>query len=190
MRNFSSASTKLLFFLFLLQTSIASKEKQIKKLLGRNDSEKWNDLFLWMDENHGPQIKPLLKRAMRETAENVDVTITDPVRGGSPLMLAVEIDDTNAILTLIKRGTDVNQQNTHVRWSALHFAARNGSIKACSILLENGANIDAVSHSRRTPLMQAAYSREKNVYDFLIQKGADQTLTEADGRTASQILDR
>merc|ERR1712034_43265 len=86
-----------------------------------------------------------------------------------PMMVAAGFDATDSILMLIERGFDVNQQNNHGD-TALHDAAYYGSMNACAALLNN-ANINAVNHNRRTPLMYAAHKGYKNMYELLIKKG-------------------
>merc|ERR1712098_340499 len=82
--------------------------------LCRNDSTKWNDVFLWFAENrhklNKSTNKVFLKAVMLTIAENVDVTLTDR-HGISPLMLAAAFDDKDSIVVLIKRGANVNQQD-------------------------------------------------------------------------------
>merc|ERR1712098_820344 len=168
--------------------------------LRRNDSEKWNDVFLWFGGNwydlmtvywvkftYKYQISPFLKELMLPITENVAVTFTEPRFKRSPLMVAALIDDTDSILKLIKRGADVNRQD-YIGRTALHYAAKNRSINACATLLDNDAHIDAASYSGYTPLMGAAYYGQKNMYQFLIKKGAAQTLINNDGKTASQLV--
>lgn len=49
-------------------------------------------------------------------------------------------------------------------YTALHYAARNGFIEICKILLQNGANIDAQTKSANaTPLHKAAASGKYTV---------------------------
>jgi len=169
--------------------TMPNQEKLVSNLR-RNDSEKWNDVFLWFAGNwselmNKPNNKTFLKALMLAIAENVDVKLTDPL-GWSPLMLAAMFDDKDSILALIKRGANVNQRNIS-RWTALHFAAVYGNIDACATLLDNNANIDAADHGGYTPLMDAANVGRKNNYKFLIKKGADQNHTDDFGRTASQL---
>jgi hypothetical protein len=126
-----------------------------------------------------------LKRLLLAITENIDVRFTSPW-GTSSLMLAAAIDDTDLIVALIERGADVTQQDK-AGCRALHIAAFYGSLSACKSLLKNDANIDAANiFFRLTPLMLAAKNGHNNVYKFLIENGANETLTDYDSKTALQ----
>jgi len=169
--------------------TMPNQEKLVSHLR-RNDSAKWNDVFVWFVDNsyelkHKSTNKVFLKALMFAIAENIAVKFTNRY-GHFPLMLTTAFDDKDSILALIKRHTNVNQQDNFGR-TALHFAAHYGNIDACATLLDKDADIDAVDHDGYTPLMFAAINGEKNMYEFLIAKGAYQTLTNNNGRTASQL---
>merc|ERR1712098_665312 len=87
----------------------------------------------------------------------------------------------------IKRDADVNQKNNYF-WTALHHTARYGSLNACETLLDNGANINATDNFGRTPRILAAYFEEKDMYEFLIKKEAEQLSTDRSGKTAEEFL--
>ena len=157
----------------------------------RNDSTKWNDVFLWFAENpsdlseNKSQNDAFLKKLTLAMAEDILVTFTSR-SGDSTPMLAAAIDGTDSILTLIKRGADVNRPNNYGR-TALYFAAFYGNVNACDTLLDNKANINTADNEGCTPLMVASWKRKRNVCEFLIKKGADKTLTNHGGETASQL---
>lgn len=186
-------------------------QKELVSLLHGNYFPNWNYVFLWLVDNRfalpenyqnpqnvlllvenlyylpeNPQNVLFLKKLMLTIAENVAVKFTDGYEY-SPLMLAAALDDNISILTLIKRGADVHQQNHYFKLTALHYAAIYGHINACAALLDNGANIDAATRIGYTPLMDAAYNGMKNVFTFLIAKGADKTLLNNAGETALQL---
>jgi len=163
-------------------------QSELVSHLRRNDSEKWNDVFVWCVKNWHKLIenKSKFKALILAIAENVDVKFTDR-DGYSPLMLAVALDDKDSILALIKRAANVNQQHDS-GFTLLHFAVSWGNIDSCETLLDNNANIDVVDHSGNTLLMYAAINGEKNVYEFLIEKGADETRINNNGKTASQLV--
>ncbi|XP_068620850.1 ankyrin repeat domain-containing protein 39 [Battus philenor] len=67
----------------------------------------------------------------------------------------------------------------------LHYAARNGHIKICDILIKSGAHIDAQTKcGKATPLHKAAAAGKTEAVKFLIQSGACVTKQDIDGQTA------
>lgn len=90
-------------------------------------------------------------------------------------------------LTLVKAllalGGCVNTRDGYGRM-ALHFAAANGHKSVCSLLLSEGAELDAVGGSERmTALHFAARNDEVTTCGFLIDRGADIEARTEDGRT-------
>jgi ankyrin repeat protein len=71
-------------------------------------------------------------------------------------------------------------------FTALHYAARNGRLEACTLLLLEGANVNALTGAQRsTPLMRAAYCGHLEVVALLLERGKAQVnLADADGSTA------
>jgi len=166
-------------------------QEELVSYLRRNDSAKWNEVFVWIAGNvysliyKNKQNSVFLKELMSAIAENVTVTCTGWYER-SPLMVAAIFDDKDSILALIKREANVNQQDVDGE-TALHIAAYYGNINACATLLNKNANIDAADVAGWTPLMDAAHNGEKQMYKFLIDKGADETLPNFYGTTASQL---
>lgn len=197
-RNLSKEEIMWETIKFKEQWEPMQKQKELVSHLHQNDSSKWIDVFVWFAENLGGmspmsgliknkfQYDALIKKLLLEIAENIPVKFNRYIYGYSPLMIAAAFDDTDSIFTLLKRDADFNQQDDN-GWTALHFAARYGSMNACAFLLENNADID-VRHNTWTPLMCAAFFEVRNVYKFLIEKGADKTLTNNMDRTALQLL--
>ncbi|XP_012546881.3 ankyrin repeat domain-containing protein 39 [Bombyx mori] len=68
-------------------------------------------------------------------------------------------------------------------YTALHYAARSGHLDICKILLQNGANINAVTHGKVTSLHKAVAAGEVFVVKYLIQSGAKIDLQDNDGQT-------
>lgn len=63
-------------------------------------------------------------------------------------------------------------------------AAVNGNVKILSSLLENGADINAVSEGLYTPLMMAVRYKHTDAVEFLMDQGADANLQDENGYTA------
>lgn len=73
-------------------------------------------------------------------------------------------NDLNRIEVLLKRGGDVNAIDG-AGYTALHYAARNGHLDACKLLVKNQIQIDAVTRSGNATALHRACSAGIN---FLI----------------------
>lgn len=69
----------------------------------------------------------------------------------------------------------------------LLVASLLGFKEAVKSLLENGAEVDARSEDRRTPLMLAASKGYKEIVKMLLDAGADPALTDRTGETAESL---
>ena len=90
-------------------------------------------------------------------------------------------------------------------WTALHLAARQGQKQAVQILLQHGADINAVQENRedtdtedeqrqkekdgRTPLHSSVYSGNVAVVRLLLEHGAQRNLTDHYGRRAQDVTE-
>ena len=89
--------------------------------------------------------------------------------GESALMLAALKGDLVWTRKLLERGAQVKPAG----WSPLHYAATSNQPSVVALLLDRGADINAESPNRTTPLMMAArYGTEENV-NLLLARGAD-----------------
>lgn len=89
--------------------------------------------------------------------------------GESALMFAAIKGDLGLCERLLERGARVNQSG----WAPLHYAASGPNPKIVQLLLARGAEIEAESPNRSTPLMMAArYGSEESV-QALLERGAD-----------------
>lgn len=73
-------------------------------------------------------------------------------------------------------------------WTPLHWAALYGHGEIAGFLIAHGANIDAPSSKKETPLMIAAESMQKSAFAVLLDAGARTDLTRQNGATAEDIL--
>ncbi|CAH2243411.1 ankyrin repeat domain-containing protein 39-like isoform X1 [Pararge aegeria] len=92
------------------------------------------------------------------------------------------------VLSLISKASSpkelVNSQDNS-GYTALHYAARNGHVDICSILLKNGAYINTQTRcGKATPLHKAAAAGKEATVKYLIQHRAQLDLQDADGKTA------
>lgn len=142
--------------------------------------------------------EPALVLAIREGAREVVRELlrhpgTDLERqalnGNTALMMAAFKRDEEAVRALLARGARVNQPG----WSALHYAAASGDDKIAQLLIEHGAEIDALSpraSGAYTPLMLAAREGQDATARLLVARGASTALKNAEGLTAARIAQR
>jgi ankyrin repeat protein len=71
----------------------------------------------------------------------------------------------------------------------LHRASKEGDINAIRQLIESGEDINSVYYQNGyTPLHYAALNQNLNIVQFLINAGADITITDQSGRTSRDLL--
>ena len=74
---------------------------------------------------------------------------------------------------LIERGMSAQHMNCH-HTTLLHDMAYTGDVRKAGLLLEHGADIDAIDEEfRSTPLGLAARFGQRDMVDFLLDRGAD-----------------
>lgn len=92
--------------------------------------------------------------------------------------------NTNRIHHLLVNGTNVDSVDT-AGYTALHYAARSGSVDVCNLLLQYSANVNVTTKAGlATPLQRAALAGKEKVVELLLKRGADPKLQDVDGRTA------
>ena len=95
--------------------------------------------------------------------------------GLAPLHLAVCCKDADLsfIEHLIQKGADVNFKNTSDGWRSLHYAISCGSDDMARLLIEQGADVNAIADDGTTPLILAAKNDSVFIAKLLLEKGAD-----------------
>lgn len=74
---------------------------------------------------------------------------------------------------LLENGMNANHMNWH-RFTLLHHMAAKGEIEKARLLLDHGADINAIDDEyRSTPLGVAARSGQRTMVEFLLSRGAD-----------------
>ena len=108
------------------------------------------------------------------------------LNGNTALMMAAFKRDEDAVRALLAKGAKVNQPG----WTALHYVAASGDDKIAQLLIERGAQVDALSPRASgafTPLMLAAREGQESTARLLLARGAKAGLKNAEGHTAAQI---
>jgi len=107
--------------------------------------------------------------------------------GDTPLMLASFYGNIPVVKLLLAREVEVNRPG----WTALHYAAINGSSEIVKLLLDASAYVDAESpDDKMTPVMLAAMRGRVAAVEVLRDNGADLTLKNKDGLTAMDLARR
>jgi len=143
----------------------------VKELLARGfDPNTKNEsgqvaLFLAMRDD-APKVAAAL---LASPALNIDA---NNAMGETPLMMAALKGRLDWAKKLMERGAKVQKPG----WSPVHYAATGPNTELLAMLLDSGADINALAPNRNTPLMMAArYGPEENV-KLLVQRGADKRL--------------
>ncbi len=97
--------------------------------------------------------------------------------GSNALMHAIlaEDADTKMVRFLIDAGIDVKTHDGDQKWTALHFAARDQLQDIVEILLENGADPNAVECFGNTPIARClnVSPPNLNIIKLLLKHGAE-----------------
>jgi len=100
--------------------------------------------------------------------------------GETPLHSAAKRGLPKIALVLIRRGANVNAHRPDRLDTPLHFAS---NVEVAGVLIEHGAEVEALDWSGRTPLHWAAQFGLVDVADLLIQSGAGVDRQGKDGAT-------
>jgi ankyrin repeat protein len=68
----------------------------------------------------------------------------------------------------------------------INIAALRGDFTAVEILVTAGEDVDVIGDMGQTPAHFAAMGQHRDVFDFLMQSGADATVVDEFGRTSPQ----
>lgn len=69
----------------------------------------------------------------------------------------------------------------------LHMAVTRDAFEDVKILVEGGANVNAVTDIRTTPLQRAIYRKNFDMIRFLLERGADPNIASSFGDTPLSI---
>lgn len=97
---------------------------------------------------------------------------------GSPLHLAISVNKVGYVKRLIDRGANLEAESELGSMRALHLAADFGYPDIAGLLLQSGAESDALAANGETPLIVAARSGSASVVQLLIDHGAQLEIKE------------
>jgi ankyrin repeat protein len=91
------------------------------------------------------------------------------------------------VRVLLKGGADVQSANKEM-YCSLDYAAINGHLELCRLLLDRGAKVNTVGGFLKTsPLHGAAWNGHLPVIKLLVERGANIGLKDSYGRTAAAL---
>lgn len=140
----------------------------------------------------------------RLIAAGADVQAKESFRGETALMRAAAENHADVVRRLVKAKADLDVRSKHLEYpniredfstmvftaiprggfTALMFAAREGSLEAASALIEAGANLDVTDPENTTALVIAIINAHYDVAALLIDKGANPNLGDNAGMAA------
>lgn len=103
--------------------------------------------------------------------KNADVNIGER-NGGTPLIFAASLGQTEIAELLIEKGANVNSVHSNGN-TPLIMATAKGHAEIAKLLIEKGANVNSVGEAGNTPLKFAAGTGLAEVAKLLIEKGAN-----------------
>ncbi len=161
------------------------------------------------DPNAAPSGEPALLTCARTgrvkavaalLAHGADVNATDSWRGQTALMWAAGENHAASVQLLIERGADVRVTATGTRprsrgrgdpsladdrdrFTALFFAAREGSLESARVLVNAGADVNKTVVGGASVLRSAIDTRHYPVAALLLDRGADPNAGDSRGET-------
>eukprot|EP00249_Psilotum_nudum_P004102 c17641_g1_i1 orf=225-695(+) len=99
---------------------------------------------------------------------------------------AAKVGDVHRMRELFRKGVKADDDDGS-GYTPLHYAARNGHLEACCLLLQHGAKVDKRTRAgKATSLHRAAYAGHQDIVKLLLQAGADIYAKDADCCTPLQ----
>jgi len=106
----------------------------------------------------------------------------------SPLIVAATNGNLDCVKVLLKYKADIesrcNDDDPDGNAPLLRAACSEGHVNVLRYLVENGADVNALTYKNRTPLMLACLRGHLNTATFLMEHGADVNIHDNDGTTA------
>jgi uncharacterized protein len=112
--------------------------------------------------------------------------------GFTPLHFAAFFGHPDAAKLLVERDADLEARSTNEQFALdaapLHSASAAGQLEVCRVLLDAGADVNAVQHGGYTALLDAAANKNQELVDFLLERGAERSARLDDGRGVDDLL--
>ena len=127
---------------------------------------KWNPLHIAIKNYHYDMIAPLVDAGALVNEEAGTERLT-------PLMLAVANNAASGVRQVLNAGADLEYRQSDTGRTALDYAAFNRNTVAARVLVDFGADVNAMDKTGLTPLMLAAENGDTGMTGVLIEARAD-----------------
>src|SRR6266404_5466403 len=126
--------------------------------------------------NYGNPLYAAVAKGYIDTASilvqyGADINLLDG-QNRSPLQRASESGHYGIVKFLLEHQADVNIQKDNKRQTALHWAAYNGELEICRLLLKYKANLELRTENQMTPLNLASATGHHDIVEELLICGA------------------
>jgi ankyrin repeat protein len=158
-----------------------------------NDLHEWTPLMIASELGFVEAVRVLIRHG---------AAVDKVAHGFTALMLAAMNGHTEVVAALLEGHADPNYKNDR-QWTALLEAARFHHLGPIRLLLEHGAQVNACNSTSTTPLMlavsfpfnnypsdqylpltEAGIADDREIVRLLLEKGADISLRDNEGKTA------
>jgi ankyrin repeat protein len=132
-----------------------------------------------------------LPRLRAQLDEDPSLATAWSADGFTALHFASFFDHPEAAALLTERGADLEARSTNEQFAfdarPLHSAAAARNRDVCEVLLDAGADVNAVQHGGYTALIDAAQAGDEGLADLLLGRGADASARLDDGRGPADL---
>lgn len=122
--------------------------------------------------------------SIRAQISNLYDQQNDQVAGINNLMSAVASNDVDGVKFFSKAGRALINQKNLGGATVLHIASREKNLQIVTILIENGADVNAIDNEGWTPLMRASLSGDAIIVNLLLSKDAKASAVNSIGESA------
>ena len=133
---------------------------------------------------------PAAKLLIKNGAE-VNINIAISIENYDVCLLGVpfeynRIDNNSVYIDIVSKNKNLNYYFKSIQWgSLLHWAVLLKNFELVKLLVENGADVNAIASTGETPLHYAVLVRDTQIINFLLQKGANPNISNNKGETPS-----
>ena len=110
--------------------------------------------------------------AFYDNGGNVNDIIGEGVSRKSPLAEALEYGRVDVATLLVNKGADINEVDFLHKNSAIHEAARLGSVTLLKSIISHGGNVHQLNEARHAPLDIAVRFGKKEAEEYLLEMEA------------------